>query len=265
MKQLSNTQNVVRWLGLLGGATGIILALICVSAPAGVWAGLWDFRRGFSILRFVDSWGLWFVYSGLALMMLMLLTALISQPRQPFLKSGVFAAVGLALGVLAWMVPQSYRPTEGENIPAIHDITTNPESPLSFETIVALRGDSSNTLVYGGAPGMTPEKLAMLQREAYPQIVPQTYAESANDTYQRALQVVESLGWEIVSTDEARARIEAVDTTFWFRFKDDVVIDIDPYDGGSVLNARSISRVGRSDVGKNAARLRTFFEAMQLK
>ena len=55
-------------------------------------------------------------------------------------------------------------------------------------------------------------------------------------------------------------RIEASDTTFWFGFIDDVVIRIEPDGNGSTLDIRSKSRVGRSDVGANAARIRAFLQ-----
>jgi uncharacterized protein (DUF1499 family) len=47
----------------------------------------------------------------------------------------------------------------------------------------------------------------------------------------------------------------------FFRFKDDVVVRVraDPArPGGSIVDMRSISRVGGSDVGVNAARIRSF-------
>jgi uncharacterized protein (DUF1499 family) len=67
------------------------------------------------------------------------------------------------------------------------------------------------------------------------------------------------MGWEIAEADAAAGRIEATDTTFWFGFKDDVVIRIRPAeDGGSIVDIRSKSRVGMSDVGANAARIRAF-------
>jgi uncharacterized protein (DUF1499 family) len=70
---------------------------------------------------------------------------------------------------------------------------------------------------------------------------------------------VETLGWELVAAVPEEGRIEATDTTFWFRFKDDVVIYITREGNEAVLNARSLSRVGGGDLGKNAGRLREFF------
>ena len=56
------------------------------------------------------------------------------------------------------------------------------------------------------------------------------------------------MGWEIVEANRWR-HIEATDTTFWFGFKDDVVVRVKPADQGSRIDVRSVSRVGKSDVG----------------
>jgi uncharacterized protein (DUF1499 family) len=66
------------------------------------------------------------------------------------------------------------------------------------------------------------------------------------------------MGWEIVAADAAAGRIEATDTTFFFGFKDDVVIRIEPDAVGSRIDVRSVSRVGTSDVGTNAKRIRAY-------
>lgn len=60
---------------------------------------------------------------------------------------------------------------------------------------------------------------------------------------------------------KAEGRIEATATTRWFGFKDDVVIRIVPSAvNGSRVDIRSVSRVGLSDVGTNARRIRTFLK-----
>ena len=71
----------------------------------------------------------------------------------------------------------------------------------------------------------------------------------------RAVPGLESLGLEVVFADKSRGRIEATDTTFWFGFKDDVAIRIRAEGAGSVVDIRSVSRVGQSDLGKNAERI----------
>ena len=59
----------------------------------------------------------------------------------------------------------------------------------------------------------------------------------------------------------ARVTIEAVATTYWFGFKDDIVIRVETTSEGSVVDLRSASRVGRGDLGANAVRIRTFITA----
>jgi uncharacterized protein (DUF1499 family) len=66
------------------------------------------------------------------------------------------------------------------------------------------------------------------------------------------------MGWEIVAAEPASGRIEATATTFWFGFKDDIVVRVTPAEGGSRVDVRSVSRVGRSDVGTNAQRIEAY-------
>jgi uncharacterized protein (DUF1499 family) len=65
-----------------------------------------------------------------------------------------------------------------------------------------------------------------------------------------------------VEADAEAGRIEATDTTFWFGFKDDVVIRVKPADGGSRVDVRSLSRVGVGDAGTNAKRIRAFLDVL---
>jgi uncharacterized protein (DUF1499 family) len=71
------------------------------------------------------------------------------------------------------------------------------------------------------------------------------------------------MGWQIVSVDPDSFRIEAIDRTFWFGFVDDVVVRLTPVNGRTVLDVRSKSRVGRSDVGTNARRIREYLDAVR--
>jgi len=74
------------------------------------------------------------------------------------------------------------------------------------------------------------------------------------------------MGWEIADASSDRFHIEATDATFWFGFKDDVVIRIMPEQQGSRVDVRSLSRVGSSDVGTNAKRIRAYLKKLdQLK
>ena len=81
-----------------------------------------------------------------------------------------------------------------------------------------------------------------------------------------AIDVLLTMGLEIVSSDADSGRIEATATTLLFGFKDDVVVRIVENEAGGVsIDVRSKSRVGKSDLGQNAKRIRQFMENLTLR
>jgi len=250
-------------LAVLALLAGLAIGLMAFGAPLGVWIGLWDFRRGFDLLRTANANG-----DTVALVCLSVTVLIFVLAKRFSLQNGMLlsslAAIGTVSAALAWYVPETYRAAEGVVIPPIHDITTDTVNPPQFVDVLALRGPGTNTVVYGTSPNMTPERLAELQTQAYPDIQPLVINASQQEVFNRALNAVQKLGWDIVAVAPEDGRIEATDTTFWFRFKDDVVIIVSETPAGAVINARSVSRVGVSDVGKNAERLRKFFAELRI-
>ena len=57
--------------------------------------------------------------------------------------------------------------------------------------------------------------------------------------------------------------IEATATTRLYGFKDDVVIRVTADGDGSRVDVRSVSRVGESDLGKNAKRVREYLARLK--
>lgn len=260
--QTSTSEHPPKWpkaLALVALVTGLLVGLVALLAALGVWLGLWDFRLGFGMLRIVNLVALWVAIGG-AIIALAVYFGSRSAPRNNGIGLAGLALLGAFAAALAWIVPETYRPAQGT--PAIHDISTDTENPPVFVDVLPLRADAPNSAVYGDSPNMTPEKLAQLQQQAYPDITTRVYDEPLKDVFARALAAVNELGWELVAQAPAEGRIEATDTTFWFRFKDDVVIRMVEKDGKTHVDARSVSRVGVSDVGKNAARLREFFSQL---
>jgi uncharacterized protein (DUF1499 family) len=70
------------------------------------------------------------------------------------------------------------------------------------------------------------------------------------------------MGWEIAAADAPSGRIEATAKTPWFGFRDDVVIRVASVGAGSRIDVRSVSRVGRGDLGTNAKRIRAYLEKL---
>lgn len=223
------------------------------AAAAGASAGLlyrWDIlplRDAFDLLR-------WAAYGGLGAAVVSFIGMIRSRPgsrRRGFL----IALAGLCLGIAVFWVPFSEQRT-ARQVPAIHDITTDMQDPPAFRAVMDRRPAGANSLDYGG-----PE-LARKQKQAYPDIEPAVFDAPADQVFSEALAVVRNMGWAIVDSDAGDGHIEAVATTFWFGFKDDVVIRVADAGPGTRVDVRSVSRVGVGDAGKNAARIRAFLAAL---
>ncbi len=141
---------------------------------------------------------------------------------------------------------------KAQELPRIHDITTDTEDPPRFTAVLLLRKNAHNSPEYGGP------RIAEQQHAAYPDIRPLLVTMPKAQAFDHALAIARSLGWLIVDANPGEGRIEATDTTFWFGFKDDVVVRVTAAPGGSRVDVRSESRVGLSDIGTNAARIRSF-------
>jgi uncharacterized protein (DUF1499 family) len=221
--------------------TAVAALLLLLLAGPGTRLGLWDFRFGFTLMR-------WAVYLGAGSAVAALIMIII-----PKLRAGRAGLLGLSLvlGAVVAAVP-AWQLSQARSLPRIHDITTDFSDPPAFRAIVPLRADAPNPPEYQG------EEIASQQREAYPEIQPLTIDAYPAIVFDHALEMARSMGWEIVAADPERGVIEATDITFWFGFKDDVVVRVSAESDGSRVDVRSKSRVGLSDVGANAARIRAF-------
>ena len=225
------------------------LLLVLSSAAAALLAGFgsragwWHFRIGFQILT-------WAAYGGLAGAVFGLLGGLAALWRGP-LRGALIASIALGIGLVVVGIPWQMRRT-AQQVPPIHDITTDTDNPPRFVAVLPLRKDASNSVDYGG-----PE-LAARQRAAYPDLQPLVVPIPRHQAFAQGLKAAEAMGWEIVASDADEGRIEATDTTLWFGFKDDVVVRIQARGDETVVDVRSVSRVGKSDVGANAQRIRAY-------
>jgi len=220
----------------------VALALLALSG-VGVRAGLWTFPTGFILLRVA----FWLGLSASAVAVGLLIFAPRAVPS---------LVAALVIGGVVAIVPWNQRRTV-KSLPFIHDVTTDLVDPPAFQAVLPLRADAKNPAEYGG------EETAAKQREGYPDIRPMVLTGDVGAAFHRVRTAAEGTGWEIVAVDSTAGRIEATATTFWFGFKDDVVLRVRPAGAGAVLDMRSLSRVGGSDVGANAARIRTFFAAVE--
>jgi uncharacterized protein (DUF1499 family) len=231
-----------------GLALALVSGLALLLAGAGHRLGWWSFGTGFRVLR-------WAAYGGFAAALISTV-GLVIAPLRAERRGMLRALAGLVIGLVVIGVPLSYLQT-ARSVPPIHDITTDTADPPQFETILPLRAQAPNPTTYGGPA------VAAQQRAGYPDIAPADYPVDPETAFEVALAAARALGWTVVAMDEAGGRIEAIDRTFWFGFADDVVIRIRPTDAGSRIDVRSTSRVGVSDMGTNAARVRDFLAQLQ--
>lgn len=252
------------WLGWIAGialVAGLATGGLALASAVGIWLGLWNFPTGFDMLQIVGSVGQPVTVAAVAAAVAIgVLGKRLAADGS--LKLAALALIGAIAAGLGYYIPASYVPGEGENIPPIHDISTDTVNPPEFVAVLPLRADAPNTTVYGGSEDVTPQTLAEMQTDAYPDLTTRVLSDPPDVVFERALAAVDRLGWELVAQVPEEGRIEATDTTFWYRFKDDVVIRIRPGPNGTLVDARSLSRVGRGDTGTNARRLRAFFDAL---
>ena len=219
-----------------------ITALVLIPLGAlGVRAAMWDYTIGFAFFQLSGAVALLGIVGGIPGVVV---------ARRRALSRDLWATVGgmaIAFAAALFLGMQLLRALTA---PPIHNISTNLEDPPEFIEIVALRGEDANPLALD-AQAVGPQ-----QKAFYPWVEPLLLRATPREAFDKALEALRSMQLEIVAAHPERGLIEATATTFWFGFKDDVALRVQPYPQGAVIDVRSVSRVGLSDVGANANRIK---------
>jgi hypothetical protein len=233
------------WHRRIALALGLLAPLLLLASGLGVRAGLWPYRIGLGL------------FGGALLAGLAAAGAAAIALAMPRLRAGWAPRLVLALvlGAASAALPLD-AVRRLKTLPFIHDITTDPENPPPFAALVPLRAGAAN-------PPQYEPHFGELQRLGYPDLAPLELPLPPAQAFARAAAAARAAGWEVVAADEKAGRIEAVATTFWFGFKDDVVVRVGPAGGGSRVDVRSKSRFGKGDLGANAKRIRDFLEVVR--
>ena len=162
-------------------------------------------------------------------------------------------ALVLALGHAATLALPA---AESFDAPLINDLTTDPAVPPLFDP----RGVAARAARAPIGPPVA-ETIAV-QRENYPDLQPIELALLREDARARVKAVISELGWQSTFRTEDGLHFEATNTSPIFGFVDDVVIRLRPRETSTVIDIRSRSRVGKGDLGANAARIRRFTRAL---
>lgn len=238
----------------LGPIVATVAIALGVLSGTGYKLGWWELGMAFTILR-------WSCLAGLGAAATAVIGLLFSKQK------GVSIFILIAgLGVSGMIFKQVQT---AQSVPPIHDITTDTENPPEFVDVVDLRGEDSNSIDYETKMGpVNPETgesrhYSDIQAEHYPDIGPLNLDLDVDSCFDLAEVTAVSQTWEMVSVVKDEGRIEATDTTFWFGFKDDVVIRVESDDEACRVDMRSSSRVGMSDVGVNAKRIKNYLKALE--
>jgi uncharacterized protein (DUF1499 family) len=225
--------------GFILGVLSVIMVLL--SGP-GTRIGLFPFTIGLLLIGLGSLTGLAAVIMSIARL---------SSGPQNLLPSMTGLVSGLVTsGLLAFSI------IGAGNTPMIHDITTDTVNPPQYVSVLPFRKNALNPVEYEGS--VVSDK----QKKAFPDIQTLRMKITPDEAFEKSLGAVQALKWKIVDQKKGEGRIEAFDTTFWFGFKDDIVIRITKDSIGSVIDIRSLSRVGGGDMGTNARRVRKFIKLM---
>ncbi|MGZ8296911.1 MAG: DUF1499 domain-containing protein [Allosphingosinicella sp.] len=233
------------------GVGAVVAALVAAIGSA---AGMWSFRAGLTALRYL-------FFAAAAGALLGLIGLVMARRRAKLMLANLLALV-VALGFVLYL---GNLVRIAKSVPAIHDAATNLDDVPQFSRL-KVRADNLENIPDEGKPelkALPPEaRWKALHRANYGDLRTLRLATPPARTVQRAAALARERGWEIAAVGEDQ--VEATDTSTFFRFKDDVVVRVRPApDGGSLVDMRSISRVGGSDVGMNAKRIRAFMADLQ--
>jgi uncharacterized protein (DUF1499 family) len=238
MQQQDNKPGLVKWTRYIGIALLLALPLSVIAVRSGAW------QQGL-LLYAIACVG--------SLLLLLLSIVMLLLPRFAPWRKAISRRALLALPGTALLLALA----SGGGSPRIHDITTDTRDPPTFTMAQQQRGTDSNALEID-------QTVIAQQLQAYPDLQTINSTLPREEAYSLALQIATDMGWEIYHQDLEAGAIEAVETTRIMGFKDDIVIRLrsNP-DGGTLLDLRSVSRVGEGDIGANAKRIRAFREAFQ--
>ena len=257
---MSLVKNSKLWLNLILFVS-IACLMVMLLSLIGVRQEWFSYREAATYIRYS-------VQVGLAIMALDVLVLVFARKNTTSLVKGIVALLIILVPLLiikanvpagttifATSRPASTGDSGAHVDPAsvpINDISTDTINPPVHVAALPLRPATVNPAEYAG------HSVAAAQAAQYPEIKPIHSSLSKEAAFARALEVANDMGWDIIAQDASTGIFEAVASTRFFNFKDDIVVRVTDSDAGSIIDIRSHSRVGRSDLGKNADRINSF-------
>lgn len=238
----------------------VFLPAFFIVAALGTKIGLWGWQIGLLALTMGGGVILLGITALLAVVSLVL--TLMKKPRNNLLAG--MAIVGLLVPGAIFTMLLAMGSVAQDN--PIHDVATDTANPPEFTeaTMAAREKSGANPL----SNYQTPLSEIAIFEDVSPSVAIRSHAQIITETYANlqplplgaasrqqgvaaAAAAMDQLGFKNISADAAAGKVEGVAETFWFGFKDDVVARV----GDRQIDFRSVSRVGRSDLGANAKRI----------
>ncbi len=220
--------------------------IVAASGPLHRYLGV-DIEAVIAVFRY----GFYLTIAGVAMGLATIVPTRPGDRRRGF----VAAFLAIVIGVAGGWVPVTWF-LQAQRLPAINDITTDTANPPPLVVTAQLRRGAPNP------PGYQ-QSSAALQRAAFPDIAPVVLPIPPDEAFRRADRAAMSLDWDVVARAPAEGRLEAIATSEWFGFRDDIVVRVRPQGTGSRVDIRSKSRIGESDLGANAERVRAFIARLK--
>ena len=240
-----------KWWSKFFLVTSMVAVVLLFASPLGYKYGVAELMPSFASLLLALTLAVIVFVGGLIMTVV--------ANRKGLIRDRQFLLVAVAISLIP-MIAMAPPIAKVRSVPPIHDISTDGLNPPTFDVVIGLRAEAPNDLEYGSEQDSA-AAMAKLQQAAYPQIVTLESDLSVPEAVAQAALVLAQQDLEVVNVDVDNGRVEAVATTFWFGFKDDLVVRIQPTHTGSKIDVRSVSRVGQSDLGANAARIAKLLQA----
>lgn len=242
------------WQGYVVLVAGVGALLWGLVSALGVGMGLWEWSRGLTGV-------LWSFILAIGAILFGILFGWRTK-KSGIVRPRLLRWIGMlaAIGYVGWI---GTFVLAGLSVPAIHDISTDLADPPAFREL-ALRADNLDAVPGEGEAemqGLNPQqRWVVVHQKAYGDIRSVRINEPVPTVIAKAERLAKARGWDVAISLPEEGRLEATETSAFFRFKDDVVLRVKPTDTGegSIVDMRSVSRVGASDLGVNAKRVRSF-------
>ncbi|GHA15500.1 hypothetical protein GCM10008090_26330 [Arenicella chitinivorans] len=206
---------------------------------------------GFGVSASIIKWS---VFLALGLFVLSMIVTFWKRRSNPGLAKSARLAAWIAMVPILGVAALKFG---ADGVPPIHNISTDIENPPVFDVITEVRAAEHNPLAYNA------EVLGPVQSQAYPAVRTLASSLAKPAAVERAAALAVELGWDVVNVNAEAGIVEATDTTKLWGFKDDIVVRVTSTEAGSLIDLRSVSRIGVSDLGANAKRITEFLDAFK--